>query len=143
MQDTIDFKTVKYESKHNQVKWEWVRNFEVGKLQTLKKNFFAYKIRDLNGKPIVGCGRFNYLDAKYKEPQKIKRFDFEKYSNSNSVDDDDTSKRFDLKHINFKDERNEINPVQTDTSDSSYLFDSEDAIIVNLKNKNNNNNNNN
>ena len=31
------------------------------------------------------------------------------------------------------DERNEINPIQTDTSDSNYLFDNEDAIIVNFK----------
>lgn len=138
--DSMDFSTVKYDSKRGEVKWEWVRNFEVGKLQTLKKNFFAYKIKDLNGKPLVGCGRFKYLDAKYKEPQKIKRFDFERYSNSNSVEEDDSNKKFDLKNINFRDERNEINPVQTDTSDSSYLFDNEDAIIVNLKGKKNNNN---
>lgn len=144
MKDTIDFKTTKYESKHGDVEWKWVKNFEVGKLQTLKKNFFAYKIKDINGKPLVGCGRFKNLDPKYKEPQKVKSFDFEKYSGSNSVEEDDSSRKFNPKHINFRDERNEINPIQTDTSDSSYLFDNEDAIIVNLRNnkkKPNNNNN--
>lgn len=138
LEDTMDFQSMKYDPKHK-AKWEWVKNFEVGKLQTLKKNFFAYKIRDLNGKPLVGCGRFKYLDAKYKEPQKMKTFDFERYSTSHSLHDDDTNKRFDLKHINFKDDRNEINPIQTDVSDSSYLFDNEDAIVVNTKRKNNNN----
>lgn len=41
--------------------------------------------------------------------------------------------------MDFKDDRNEFDPVQTDTSDSSYLFDNEDAIIVNLKKGNPNN----
>ena len=46
-------------------------------------------------------------------------------------------KKFNLKKLNFVDERNEINPVQTDTTDSNYVFDNEDAIVVNLKNKKN------
>ena len=141
MSDTIDFKTGEYESKHSGVEWKFVPTFQVGKLQTLKKNVFAYMIRATNNKPMVGAGQFKYMDAKYKEPQKIKTFDFEKYSSSNSVNDEDgSSKKFDLKHINFNDERNEFNPVQTDTSDSSYLFDNEDAIVVNLKNKKKKNN---
>lgn len=140
MQDSIDFKTGKYDTKHGGVKWEFVSNFKVGKLQTLKKNVFAYNLKNSSGKTVGGAGRFKYLDAKYKEPQKIKKFDFVKYSNSYGVQDDEANKKFDIKHINFKDERNEYNPVQTDTSDSSYLFDNEDAIVVNLKKKKNNNN---
>ena len=139
--DSMDFAKGKYDDKRGEVKWEWVNNFDVGKLQSLKKNFFAYKIKDLNGKPLIGCGRFKYLDPKYKESQKMKTFDFEKYIDSHTVDEDENNKKFDYKHINFKDERNEINPIQTDTSDSSYIFDNEDAIIVNLRKKNNNNNN--
>ncbi len=137
--DSMDFEKGKYDPKHN-VKWDFVANFKVGKLQTLKKNVFAYTVKNSSGKSIGGAGRFKYLDAKYKEPQKIKKFDFEKYSDSNSVQDEEVHKKFDYKNINFKDERNEFNPVQTDTSDSSYLFDNEDAIVVNLRKKNNNNN---
>ena len=29
----------------------------------------------------------------------------------------------------------EVDPIQTDTSDSKYLFDNEEAIIVNFKGK--------
>lgn len=140
MKDTIDFaqgNTGKYESKHSDVKFDFVSNFKVGKLQTLKKNTFAYLVKDGSGKSIGGCGRFKYMDAKYKEPHKVKNFDFEKYSGSNSVDEEnDNSKKFDFKHVNFRDERNEINPVQTDTSDSPFVFDNEDAIVVNLKKRN-------
>ena len=139
MQDSIDFKTGEYDSKHSGVKWDFVANFKEGKLQTLKRNVFAYEIKNSGGKSIAGAGRFKYLEAKYKEPQKIKKFDFEKYSNSSIEDDDYSNKKFNLKNINFRDERNEFNPVQTDTSDSSYLFDNEDAIVVNLKNKKKNN----
>ena len=39
------------------------------------------------------------------------------------------------KKHDFKDEKNEIDPVQTDTTDSKYLFDNEDAIVVNFKKK--------
>ena len=41
--------------------------------------------------------------------------------------------KFNLKKLNFVDERNEINPVQTDTTDSGFQFDNENAVVVNLK----------
>ena len=67
-----------------------------------------------------------------------KKFDFNKYSDNGKTytgDDDSSDKKFDLKNIDFRDERNEFDPVQTDTTDSKYLFDNEDAIVVNLKKK--------
>ena len=44
-------------------------------------------------------------------------------------------KKFNPKNIDFKDDRNEFDPIQTDTTDSKYMFDSEDAIVVNFRNK--------
>lgn len=138
MKDDINFKTGEYEAKHGDVQWKFVDIFKVGKLQTLKKNVFAYKIRASNGKPMVGAGRFNYLESKYKEPHKIKTFDFGKYSDGVTTateDDNNSSKKFDFKHIDFRDEKNEFNPIQTDTTDSKYFFDNQEAIVVNLKKK--------
>ena len=82
------------------------------------------------------------MESKYKEPKKFKTFDFGKYSDGVTTETEDTEnglnkKKFNLKKLNFVDERNEINPVQTDTTDSNYVFDNEDAIVVNLKNKKN------
>lgn len=145
MGDSIDFKTGEYESKHGNVKWEFVSYFSAGKLQgALTNKKAAYEIRDESNKPVVGLGKFNYLESKYKEPQKLKHFDFSKYSSGlassdsdldNSPDSDPIGKKkkFNLKNLDFKDERDEVNPVQTDTTDSKYLFDNEDAIVVNLK----------
>ena len=137
---TIDFDKMKYESKHSGVKWEFVKNFKVGKLQTFSQKDCAFIIRGENGKPMVGQGRLSYLESKYKEPKKIKTFDFGKYSDGVTTETEDTEnglnkKKFNPKKLDFIDERNEINPVQTDTTDSNYLFDNEDAIVVNFKNK--------
>lgn len=140
--NSMDMEKMKYDSKYGNVEWKFVPYFKPGKLQSFGQKDCAYKIRGSNGKPMAGQGKLNYLESKYKEPKKIKTFDFGKYSDgvtTETEDDNDlqSKKKFDLKHLDFKDERDEINPVQTNTTDSSYLFDNEDAIVVNFKNKNN------
>ena len=138
---SMDMGKLEYDSKVSGVRWDWVDNFKPGKLQTLGAKDCAYKIRGDNGKPMVGPGGLKYLEAKYKEPHKIKSFDFGKYSDgvTTATEDDDNynRKKFDFKHVDFTDEGDETNPIQTDTTDSKYLFDNEDAIIVNFKKKNN------
>jgi hypothetical protein len=136
----IDMEKLEYDSKWKSVKWAWVKYFQVGKLQTLTQTKCAYKIRGANGRPMVGPGNFKYLESKYKEPQKVKKYDFGKFSDGVTTETEDTEngkKKFDFKNLDFMDERNEFDPVQTDTTDSKYLFDNEDAIVVNLKGKKN------
>lgn len=140
MQNSIDFDKMKYDSKHGNVEWKFVPFFKPGKLQSLGTKDCAYKIRGENGKPMSGQGKLNFLESKYKEPKKIKTFDFGRYSDgvtTHTEDEDDTKnkKKFDIKNLDFIDERNEFNPIQTDTTDSNYVFDNENAIVVNLKNK--------
>ncbi len=140
MTDTIDFDKMKYDSKHGNVEWKFVPYFKPGKLQSFGQRDCAYKIRGASGKPMAGQGKLNYLDSKYKEPKNIKTFDFGKYSDGVTTETEDTEnglnkKKFNPKKLDFIDDRNEINPVQTDTTDSTYLFDNEDAIVVDFKNK--------
>ena len=141
-QSSIDFEKMKYDSKHGNVEWKFVPYFKVGKLQgAIGQKDCAYKIRDDSGKPMVGPGKLNYLESKYKEHQHIKIYDFGKYSDSVTTateDDNDTHKKskFNPKKLDFIDERNEINPIQTDDTDSKFLFNNGDAIIVNLKKNN-------
>ena len=135
----IDFEKMEYDSKGKGVDWKYVDYFSAGKLQgAVRDKNAVFKIKDLGGKFLVGLGKFNYLDAKYKEPQKSKKFDFMKYSDSISSDteEDSTKKKFNPKKLDFVDDRNEIDPIQTDTTDSKYLFDNENAIVVNLKKRN-------
>lgn len=134
--NNIDVSKLEYDSKYSDIKWAWVKNFTPSKLATIRFKMCVYKVKDDSGKNIVGEGILNYLDSKYKEEQKEKFYDFSKF-NSNIIDDSDNDKKnkFDPKHINFKDDRDEINPVQTDDTDASFIFDNEDAISINLKKK--------
>lgn len=131
--------TMEYDHKLSNVSWKFVPYFKEGKLQSLGTKDCAYKIRGENGKPMSGPGKLNYLESKYKEPHKIKTFDFGKYSNGvTTFAEDDTSnirKKFSPKNVDFRDNNNEIDPIQTDVTDSKYVFDNEDAIVMNLKKK--------
>ena len=134
----VDFDTekTKYTSKYGDVQWAYVDYFTPGKLQgMLTDKKCAYKVKDIGGKLMVGPGRFNYLESKYKEKKKVKTFDCGKYSDgvTTATEDDTSKKKFDLKNLDFKDDRDEINPVQTDTTDSKYLFDNDDAVVINFK----------
>ena len=132
----LDTEKMKYANKYGNVKWAYVKYFTPGKLQgAITDKKCAYKIKDIGGKLLIGPGRFNYLESKYKQKQKIKIFDFGKYSDgvTTTTEDDSSRKKFDLRNLDFKDERDEINPVQTDTTDSKYLFDNDDAVVINFK----------
>ena len=136
----MDLKKMQYDPKYSSVKWDFVAYFKPGKLQTLGAKDCAFKVRDSSGKPNVGPGKLGFLESKYKEPHKIKTFDFAKYSDGvTTASEDDTSdirKKFNPKHIDFRDDNSdEINPIQTDTTDSKYIFDNQDAIVVNLRKK--------
>ena len=137
---SMDLKKMQYDPKYSSVKWDFVAYFKPGKLQTLGAKDCAFKVRDSSGKPNVGPGKLGFLESKYKEPHKIKTFDFGKYSDGvTTASEDDTSdirKKFNPKHIDFRDDNSdEINPIQTDTTDSKYIFDNQDAIVVNLRKK--------
>ena len=137
--NSIDMSKMEYDPKKGNVQWKFVPNFKAGKLQTIGAKDCAYKIRGSNGKPMVGLGRLSLLESKYKEPHKVKTYDFGKYSDSvTTATEDDTSspakKKFDFKHMDFKDkDTNEINPIQIDSTDSNYSFDSQDPIVTNSK----------
>lgn len=137
---SMDLKKMQYDPKYSSVKWDFVAYFKPGKLQTLGAKDCAFKVRDSSGKPNVGPGKLGFLESKYKEPHKIKTFDFGKYSDGvTTASENDTSdirKKFNPKHIDFRDDNSdEINPIQTDTTDSKYIFDNQDAIVVNLRKK--------
>lgn len=136
--NSIDTEKKEYDKKWSSVKWEYVKYFKPGKLQTMPAKCCAFKVRDSNGKPLVGQSKLSYLEAKYKEPHKLKTFDFGKYSDgvtTDTEDDNNSDRKFKLKNIDFKDENDEYNPVQTDITDSKYLFDNEDAIVVDFNKK--------
>ncbi len=139
---TVSYDTSKlsYDSKLNSPKWEWKENIASGKLQALKFKDCAYIIKDLKGKNNYGDGKVDFLEAKYKEPHPLKKYDFARFTNGIAEEKVvTTNKKLDLTKTEFKtDAQGDVDPIKTDTTDSKYLFDNEDAIVFNLKRGNSN-----
>ena len=143
---TNDYKTDKgeYDSTYKSIKWAWIPNYKAGKVQSLKFKAIMYKTKNIKGKNIVGSAKVDFLETRYKEKQKIKTFNFSKFTNgiiTNESDKKQNSQKFDLKNINFggtSDNPNDMDPVQNNTTDLSYKFENDDAI-VNLNTANNTN----
>ena len=132
---TYNSDKVAYDSKVNNPKWDWKPNIKAGKLEALGFKMCAYVYKDLKGKDQYGDGKVDFMEAKYKEPHPSKTYDFSKFTNGIAEDDKIAKKKkSDLIKDDYpKDDRGDIDPIKTDTSDSQYLFDNQDAIVFDLK----------
>ena len=137
--NTMDMNKLTYDSKWGDVKYDWEKYFAANKLSTLKFKNAAVKLKQDDGKFDVGEGVLSFIGSKYKEEQTIKKYNFAKFTPGVASGEDGTSttkSKFDPRNVDFTDERDEVNPVQTDTTDATFVFDNEDAIVVNFKRKN-------
>lgn len=129
-----------YSAKLGDIKRTRKPNFNYYKIQDLKFKDCVYKTKDVSGANVVGKGKVDFLESKYNSEHRGKKYNFSKFTGGIAeVDEENTKKKnkFNPKYINFDDDNNEIDPIQTDTTDSAYLFDNEDAISINFrKNKN-------
>ena len=128
-------------------KWKWKKIYNPGKFQSIGARTCIYKFKNDGGKNVVGIMKLNLVAAKHKEAHKSKTFDFSKYLNNPNTtyakqEAEPSKPKFTPKKINFDSVPDdvEIDPIQTDITDSSYLFDNEDAIIFDIKNKKNSEN---
>ena len=80
-----------------------------------------YKTKNLKGKNIVGSAKVDFLETKYKEKQKIKTFNFGRFSGGIVTNENENEskksnpQKFDLKNINFSanpNNPNDMDPVQ-------------------------------
>ncbi len=131
-----------YSDKLNSPSWDWVDHMKLGKIQGLKFKGVIYKIKNKKGKNVVNFGTVDFLESKYKNPHRPKQYNFNKYTTAIEDEDEKIKKtRWNPKKVKFtEDDRGEIDPIQTNTTDSSYFFDNENAISFNLGNDNNDNN---
>lgn len=131
-----------YDANYKNVEWAWKPNFKAGKIQSLKFKQCAYKTKDASGKNVANAGFVDFLESKYKEKKDIKTYNFSKFTpgiESSDKDDDKQSLKFNPKKVNFDSTDSETDPIQTDSTDSRYFFDNENAISFNLGNQNNDN----
>ena len=119
------------------INWSWKDIMSVAKIQGLKFKTCIYKMKDSKGKNVVNYGTLDFLESKYKEPHKLKEYNFDKFNSG--IAHEETKKvkknKFNPNYIDFDNEDVEIDPIQTDTTDSSVLFNNEDAVSFNLGEK--------
>ena len=124
---------IEYNSKFGGAKYDWEDYFAVGRLLGIGFKQCAYEIAS-DKKPFYGEGVLNFMDSKYKEPQSIKRYDFDRFSDKdNGRDDTYISGK---KVVNYDND----SPVKTDTSDSKYFYDNQDAVSYKLPRRGKKNN---
>ena len=135
-----------YDSKLGGINYKWKPNYAAGKVKSLKSKQILYKIKDSKGKSRVAKGKLDFLEAKYKEPKKPKEYNFEKFTNG--IADNPTKKDFIAKlRGNFvaatsnndtSDIDGDSDPIKTDSTNSRFLLQNDDAIIFDLNRKNDN-----
>lgn len=137
--NTYDTAKGEYSPNYGNIGYKYKIKYSAGKIQTLKFKQCAYKIKNLKGKNETGKGLLNFLSASFSEPKNVKEYDFNKFTSGgiDSKSSDSTehkNKMFGKKLEHFKDDvQEEIDPINTDTTDSNFLFDNEDAIVINFK----------
>ncbi len=125
--------------KFTDLKFDWKDKVLAGNMQFYTDNKCAYKIVSDSGTPKNSDGIINFVPAKYNEKQKVKKYDFSKYISNVAVTDESGSNKrgniFKSKKSSKDSSIDENSPIQSDNS-SKYLFDNEDAIVVNFKKNN-------
>ncbi len=128
-----------YDQKLGGIEFKWKPNYAAGKIMALKGKQVIYKVKDLSGKSVVEKGKVDFMESKYKEPQKVKMYDFTKYTAgiTGSAKNKGNFSAATKSNDNYDVDR-EDDPIRTDTSDSNFLFDNQEAIIFDLKKPKNN-----
>ncbi len=128
--NTYNTDKLEYDAKYGSIKWAWVRNFKAGKIQSQKFKAIIYKTRDVKGKMLVGKGKLDFLESKYKEKHSPKMFNFSKYYDSatQNFETDGTTPS--------STEGAEYDPIQyTDSTDARLFLESDGAITYNINSK--------
>ena len=111
--------------------------YGAGKVQSLSFKKCMFKIRDLKGKIVNGTAKLDFLPARHKEKQKVKNYNFSKFSNGIA---EGNNGKFTIPNFkpSFtitrpKSEMQENGPIQLDTSNLNFGLDNKDAVISNYK----------
>jgi hypothetical protein len=138
---TNDYHTDKgaYDPNYKGVIWAYKENHNKAKIQTLPFKSLIFRTKDIGGKWVTEVGKVDFLESKYKEQQKVKRFNFTKFTSGITTNEPESKPKFDLKNINFNsktDNPNDMEPIQE--NQTQYDYDNEDAIKPFNFNSNNN-----
>ena len=125
-----------YSKTYKDISWAYKLNFKAGKVQSQKFKAIIYKTRDLKGKMLVGKGKLDFLESKYKEKHNPKQFNFSKYYDSATTDSSDNGNDI-LGNILGKPKfdttmSEDDGPIKYNSTDAKFFFENEGAITYNI-----------
>ncbi len=121
-----DISKIEYSNSYKSIKWDWKENIKSGEVQALAFKTIVYKTKDLKGKMVVGKAKVDFLESKYKEKQKIKFYNFAKFTNGININETTPKK----KNSSVSDDTSSENePISDNSYNSHYKFDDEEPII--------------
>jgi len=140
-----NFKDDKYEDKGKATYYAATTKYYSPKIQSLKFKKCFYKIKDTKGKIVNGIANLDFLPSKYLEKQKIKTYNFTKFTDgiaeerkTDSILSKITSPKIGNSLHHFSDDEiGEVNPVQTDSSDLTFDINNDDAVTYTFNKKKN------
>ena len=134
--NTYDTAKGEYDPKYGGIEWAWKAKFAPDKVRATGFKSCLFKYKNNKGGIEVVDGKMDFIDAQYKEPHVDKKYDFEKFTNGIAEDPEPKKKKSKSwkSETQFNEDSNgDINPIQTDTTDTKFLFDNEDAVVFDLK----------
>ena len=139
--DSYDKTKGEYDPKLSDIKWGWKEYFRADKISKLKFKECAFKTKNVKGKSVIGPGKVDFLESKYKEKKEDKTFDFYKFTNG--IHDDPKKAHQSIntsKKDSFIDESDDdFDPIQNDVVDGYMFMNSANGISFDLKKKKNDN----
>ena len=112
-----------YSSKYGDMKYDWEQNMRAEKLLALPFKNCGYEVQTLS-RIQYGQGMMDSMGSKYKEPKKVKIYDFGRYSsNVNAKSDESENKGYISRGTE---------PIKMKENDSRYFYDNQDAFAVKM-----------
>lgn len=133
--NTYDTSKGAYDPKYSGIEWAWKAKFAPDKVRATGFKSCLFKYKTNTGGIQVVDGKMDFMDAKYKERHADKRYDFEKFTNgiAENIEIKKKPSKSWKTETHFEEDANgDIDPIQMDTDNSSFLFDNEDAMIFNF-----------
>ena len=135
--NTYDTEKGQYDPKYTGIEWGWTARFVGDKVRSLGFKNCLYTTKNNSGSWVVGDGKVDFLDSKYKEKHRSKTYNFARFINEFTPDSQKVRpEKFIPKKVEFAGEHN-VDPIQTDTTDLDFLFENDDAVVFDIKKKKN------
>ena len=131
----------KYDPKAN---WKYgpATRYAPGKIQSMKFKQAAFKIKDIKGKMENGLVTLDFLPEKYKQKQKVKDYNFTKFTSGITETNAPSSKSriispYGMHKSSTNNTDDENNPIKLDEKDVKFMNTSDSAVNYNTNSNKN------